>query len=55
MKKTYLIPAFKVEELQAEQMLAASLKINSDTTVDGSAALVKGNDWDIFSEDTEEE
>jgi len=51
MKKTYLIPALQVEEAQAAQMLAESLAINSDTTVDGSAALTKeDNSWDIWGE-----
>ena len=51
MKKTYLIPALKVEETQAAQMLAESLKVNSDKEVDGSAALTKEeNSWDIWNE-----
>ena len=45
----YLIPALKVEEAQAAQMLAESLAINTDTTVDGGDALTKENvDWDIW-------
>ena len=52
MKKTYLIPAIQVEEAQAAQMLAESLAINTDTTVDGSDALTKeDNSWDIWSEE----
>ena len=52
MKKTYLIPAMQVEEAQAAQMLAESLAINTDTTVDGSDALTKeDNSWDIWSEE----
>jgi len=52
MKKTYLIPAMQVEEAQAAQMLAESLTINSETTVDGSQALTKedGN-WNIWGEE----
>jgi len=54
MKKTYLIPAMKVEEAQATQMLAESLTINSDTTVDGSQALTKeGSSWDIWNDEAE--
>jgi hypothetical protein len=50
MKKTYLIPALQVEEAQAAQMLAESLAINSDTTVDGGDALTKEDqNWDIWS------
>ena len=49
--KTYLIPAMKVEEAQAAQMLAESLAINNGTTVDGGDALTKEeNSWDIWSE-----
>ena len=52
MKKMYLIPALKVEEAQAAQMLAESLAINSGTTVDGSQALTKeDNSWDIWDEE----
>ena len=50
MKKTYLIPALKVDEAQAAQMLAESLVINDDTTVDGGDALTKeDNSWDIWN------
>ena len=49
MKKTYLIPAMQVEEAQAAQMLAESLAINTDTKVDGGAALTKEESaWDIW-------
>ena len=52
MKKTYLMPALQVEEAQAAQMLAESLTINSDTTVDGSQALTKEEAaWDIWEEE----
>lgn len=51
--KTYLIPALKVEEAQAAQMLAESLII-SNTTVDGGDALAKPyTPWDIWSYDEE--
>ena len=49
MKKMYLIPALKVEEAQVAQMLAESLAINNDTTVNGGDALTKESvDWDIW-------
>ena len=47
----YIKPAIQVEEAQAAQMLAESLAINSDTTVDGGQALTKENDWDIWEEE----
>ena len=47
--KKYFAPAIKVEGAQAAQMLAESLAINSDTTVDGGDALTKeDNSWDIW-------
>ena len=49
--KTYLIPALKVEEAQAAQMLAESLAINTGTTVDGGQALTKEDVWDIWGEE----
>ena len=48
----YIKPALRVELAQAAQMLAESLPI-SDTTVDGSNALTKENDWDLWSDDEE--
>ncbi len=49
--KKYYAPAMQVEEAQAAQMLAESLRL-SDTTVDGSQALTKeDDDWDIWSEE----
>lgn len=52
MKKVYLTPALAISEAQAAQMLAESLMIISDTTVDGSQALTKeDNSWDIWSEE----
>jgi hypothetical protein len=51
MKKMYISPALSIEEAQAAQMLAESLKL-SDTTVDGSQALTKEDeDWEIWDED----
>jgi len=50
--KKYFAPAMQVNEAQAAQMLAESLPIVSDKTVDGSAALTKeDNSWDIWSEE----
>ena len=50
--KKYISPALKVEETQAAQMLAESLKINSEKEVDGSAALTKEeNSWVIWGEE----
>ena len=47
----YIKPAIQVEEAQAAQMLAESLAINSDTTVDGGDALAKEGAWDIWNEE----
>jgi len=49
--KKYLIPALKVEEAQAAQMLAESLAIKSDTTVDGDQALTKEDAWNIWADE----
>ena len=47
----YIKPAIQTEEAQAAQMLAESLTINSDTTVDGSQALTKEEAaWDIWED-----
>ena len=52
MKKIYLIPALQVEEAQAAQMLAESLSIVSDETVNGEEALTKEDDsWDGWDEE----
>ena len=49
--KKYICPALQVEEAQAAQMLAESLKL-SNTTVDGSQALTKEDgDWNIWNEE----
>ena len=48
----YVKPAIKIESAQAVQMLAESLVINRDKTVDGNDALSKeDNAWDIWGED----
>ena len=46
--KKYFAPAMQIEEAQAVSMLAESLAINSDTTVDGGEALTKEASWDIW-------
>ncbi|MBQ8455404.1 MAG: hypothetical protein IJ537_08740 [Bacteroidaceae bacterium] len=47
----YIAPSIKIEEAQAAQMLAESLNIVGDKTVDGNKALVKeDNAWDIWCE-----
>ena len=47
----YIKPALRVEEAQVANMLAESLVINGDTTVDGGDALTKENNWDIWSDE----
>ena len=47
----YIKPALKVESAQVANMLAESLVINGDTTVDGGDALTKENNWDIWSDE----
>ncbi len=47
----YIAPSIKTEEAQAAQMLAESLNIVGDKTVDGSQALTKeDNAWNIWDE-----
>jgi hypothetical protein len=55
MKKTYLIPALKVEEAEVVNMLAESLIIDNDTTVSGDDALTKEDSWEIWSDDEDAE
>ena len=47
----YIKPALCVESAQVVNMLAESLVINGDTTVDGGDALTKENNWDIWSDE----
>ncbi len=47
----YTKPAIQLNEAQASSMLAESLSVVSDKTVDGSEALTKENDWNIWNED----
>ena len=49
MMKKYICPTIQVEETQAAQMLAESLKI-STKEVDGSEALTKEDSWDIWED-----
>ena len=52
MKKYYICPATRFEEAEAAQMLAESLIIDDNTTVDGSEALTKeDNGWAIWDEE----
>ena len=48
----YIHPYIKIEEAEAAQMLAESLIIDDNTTVDGSEALTKeDNGWAIWDEE----
>jgi hypothetical protein len=48
----YVKPSMKIEEAQAAQMLAESLAINKDKTVDGGDALTKEDfAWDIWGDE----
>ena len=47
----YIKPALKVELAQPAMMLAESLAINGDTTVDGGQALTKEDSWAIWSDE----
>ena len=47
----YIKPFIQIEEAQAAQMLAESLAIKSDTTVDGGEALTKEDNWNIWDEE----
>ena len=51
MTMRYIKPAFKVESAQVVNMLAESLVINGDTTVDGCQALTKEDSWAIWSDE----
>ena len=55
MKKKYLNPALKVEVADVVNMLAESLVIDGDTTVDGGDALTKEDSWEIWSDDEDAE
>ena len=47
----YIKPSLKIEEAEIVSMLAESLPINSDTTVDGGDALTKEDDWGDWSDE----
>ena len=48
----YIAPSIKIEEAEAAQMLAESLAINKDKTVDGGDALTnENNSWDIWGDE----
>ena len=47
----YIKPALKVEEAQVVSMLAESLPINGDTTVDGDDALTKEDSWSMWEDE----
>ena len=51
MTMKYVKPTLQEEEAQVAQMLAESLAINSNTTVDGGDALTKESAWDIWNEE----
>ena len=52
MKKFYICPSVNINEAQASQMLAESLNVVSDKTVDGSQALShEDKSWDIWGEE----
>jgi len=47
----YIKPSLKIEEAEVVSMLAESLPINNDTTVDGADALAKEDDWEDWSDE----
>lgn len=50
--KKYIIPSLKIEEAEAAQMLAESLPIDKNTTVNaGDALVVEDNSWNIWGEE----
>ncbi len=50
----YIKPIIKVEEAEVVSMLAESLPIDGNTTVDGGDALSKEDkSWEIWSDDKE--
>lgn len=49
--KKYIAPAMELNEAQTTTMMAVSLPINSDTSVNGSEALTKEEtDWSIWED-----
>ena len=51
--KKYIVPALREDSAQVVNMLAESLVLNGDTTVDGGDALTKEVDWAIWDNDEE--
>ena len=51
----YIKPALRVEEAEVVSMLAESLKIDGNTTVDGGDALTRETSWEIWSDDKDAE
>ena len=49
----YIKPVLKIEEAEVVSMLAESLPIDGNTTVDGGEALTKESSWEIWSDDKE--
>jgi len=48
----YIKPIIKISEAEAATMLAESLSVVSDKTVDGSQALTpESDDWNIWGEE----
>ena len=48
----YIAPAIQIEEAQAVNMLAESMSVFKEPTVDGQNALTKeDNGWDIWGEE----
>ena len=47
----YIKPNLKIEEAQVVNMLAESLAINNDKTVDGSDALTKEDSWSMWDDE----
>ncbi|MBR4644869.1 MAG: hypothetical protein IKO73_06920 [Bacteroidaceae bacterium] len=47
----YIKPSLKIEEAQVVSMLAESLPINKDTTVDGGDALSKEDTWATWEDE----
>jgi hypothetical protein len=52
MMKKYIVPVLREESADVISMLAESLVINNDTTVDGGDALTKKAEWDIWSDES---
>ena len=47
----YIKPFIQAEEAQVAQMLAESLAIDNNTTVDGADALTRETAWSIWNDD----